>query len=71
MKSSKVSLTAEQQSALVAFATRHGRNWKSALRRLWDTGRDDREPDGPLLRQVRNTLGPSGLVRYRAPDQSK
>ncbi|QIN68067.1 hypothetical protein SBC1_81140 (plasmid) [Caballeronia sp. SBC1] len=71
MKFAKVTLTQEQQSALVAFATSHGRNWKSALRRLWDTGRDEREPNGPLLRQVRNTLGPSCLVRYRVPDQNK
>lgn len=71
MNLSKIRLTPEQQSALSTFAERNGRYWKAALRRLWDTGRDEREPNGPLLRQVRNTLGPSGLVNYRLPGQEQ
>jgi hypothetical protein len=71
MKTTRPTPTPEQQSALTAFAQRSGRYWKARLLRLWDTGRDENEPEGPLLRQVRNNLGPSFLVDYRLPGQHR
>lgn len=59
------SLSPEQRQALERFASRHGRTWKSKLRSLWTSGKDDRGPDGGLLRQVRNTVGPVGLSGIR------
>lgn len=50
-------ISANQQAALQRFADQYGRTWKSALLRLWSRGGDERHPDGPLLRQVRNDLG--------------
>jgi len=60
-------LTAEQLSALQRFAARNGRTWKSALQRLWETGADDRDPDGPFLRRIRSEFGPAWLTRFRLP----
>ena len=57
--------TAEQIEALRAFAARYGPQWKSKLNLLWANGGDEREPDAPLLRQVRNQLGPSWLKKWR------
>ena len=54
-------------AALQRFAARNGRRWKSALLTLWETGRDDRESDGPLLRQMRTNFGPSFLMKMRLP----
>lgn len=48
----------EVRIAVKAFAHKHGRTWKSALRKLWTSGKDE----GPL-RQARNMIGPSGLDR--------
>jgi hypothetical protein len=60
--------TAEQIQALKAYAKVHGRNWKSALRQSWYDGNyTGVEPYGDiaaLLQQVRNTFGPSWLVRF-------
>jgi hypothetical protein len=56
-------LTAEQTCALRSFARRNGRRWKYKLCTLYMSGRDADEPEGPFLRQVRNTIGPSGLYR--------
>ena len=61
--------TPEQLAALEAFAARHGRTWKDKLATMWWTGRDTNEPDGHLLRQVRNRLGPSWLVKFRLPKE--
>lgn len=47
----------DQHAALQRFADQHGRTWKRALLELWSAGRDEKHPDGSLLRQVRNTLG--------------
>lgn len=58
-------LSVEQAHALAAFRRAHGRCWKAALIDLWTTGRDERLPDGALLRQVRNNQGPRWLKRYR------
>jgi len=52
---------AEQLEAVKAFATKHGRTWKDKLLTAWMNGADAREPNGHLLRQVRNTLGPRWL----------
>lgn len=55
--------TAEQARALLDFAARNGRSWRMKLNDAWATGRDAEWPDGALLRQVRNNLGPSWLMR--------
>jgi len=59
----KSGLTPEQIEALQSFAKRNGRCWKSKLCTLYMSGRDADQPEGPFLRQVRNTIGPSGLYR--------
>jgi len=56
--------TPEQVEALRAFAGKYGHNWKHTLSNLWFNGRDDREPNGHLLRQVRNQGGPRWLAKY-------
>lgn len=42
------------------FARAEGRCWKSRLVDLWSRGAD---ADKPLLRRLRNVIGPSGLYR--------
>jgi hypothetical protein len=65
----------EQIEALKEFAEAHGRNWKSALREAWMTGNyEGIEPYGKTaayLQQVRNTFGPSWLVRFRLDEDPK
>lgn len=56
-------VTPEQLARLESFAREHGPRWRDVLRELWWTGRDDRQPDGHLLRQVRNRVGPRLLDR--------
>jgi hypothetical protein len=51
----------QQAAALQRFANEKGRAWKSALGALWASGKDERHPDGALLRQVRNQFGPQWL----------
>lgn len=46
-------LPPEHRAALKAYALRNGR--------FWSTGRDAEEPDGPLLREIRNRHEPSLL----------
>lgn len=58
-------LTADQKRAIEAFAARHGRYWKNLLRVAWISGRDEKETDGALLRQIRNELGPTWLKGYQ------
>ena len=58
-------MTNEQRDRLQQFRDEHGRNWKDKLRMLWMRGADTREPDGHLLRQIRNTVGPSGLEKVK------
>ena len=67
MEQATESLTREQANALQTFARRHGRYWKKKLAELWQSGRDSREPEGPLLRQIRNGGGHSLLVAFRVP----
>jgi hypothetical protein len=60
--------TPEQLTALRAFARFYGRTWKSRLRQCWMTV-DYRELPSSIdyghLQRLRNTLGPSWLVRFR------
>lgn len=50
--------TPEQERALQEYADEVGRCWKAALHTAWCIGSDE---DKPLLRQVRNQLGPKWL----------
>ena len=58
-------LSEEQIDALRAYRDQHGRRWKSRLLSEWLSSTGD---EGPELRQVRNTFGPSWLLNYRLPD---
>jgi hypothetical protein len=55
----------EQQQALQQFAAANGRYWKSKLKAAWYNGTDASLPNGGLLRQVRNELGPLWLASFR------
>jgi len=57
----------EQLEALQRYATSRGRSWKAKLNAAWMNGADAREPDGHLLRQVRNEHGPSWLAGRKNP----
>lgn len=56
-----------QLAALQRYANGHGRTWKSQLSQAWSLGRDECEPDGALLRQVRNVFGPGWLLSKANP----
>lgn len=58
-------LSAEQQAAIDAFAAKYGANWKHKLQIAWLAGTDTAQPNGHLLRQVRNQFGPSWLSKYK------
>jgi hypothetical protein len=62
-KSNASDMTAEQKAALRAYALRNGRFWKRRLWAAWIDGSDAKEPEGAVLRQIRNTHGPSLLTR--------
>ena len=62
-KSKAADMTAEQKAALRAYALRNGRFWKRHLWAAWINGADAREPEGAVLRQIRNAHGPSLLTR--------
>lgn len=53
----------EQLAAVAAYAERHGAQWKNKLHMAWLTGNDTSEPQGALLRQVRNQYGPKWLTK--------
>jgi hypothetical protein len=55
----------KQIEALKAWATIYGRNWKSSLRQAWMTGEYNGFENSHFLQQIRNTFGPSWLVRFR------
>jgi hypothetical protein len=68
MKSQKPTPTAEQLEALGAFAFKYRHKiggWKDHLVTCWMNGADANEPNGHLLRQVRNRLGPQWLKTFR------
>lgn len=54
----------EQLNAICAFADKYGTNWRTELLSAWIYGTDAREPNGHLLRQVRNQFGPRWLERF-------
>jgi hypothetical protein len=57
----------EQLAAIEAFAAKYGSlrgGWKEHLLTVWMSGADAREPNGHLLRQLRNQFGPSWLASY-------
>lgn len=57
-----------QLAALNAFADANGRIWKSNLNACWQSGNYQDFPGTEksyLLQQIRNTFGPSWLVRYK------
>jgi len=55
-------LTTDELNALRKYASIHGRNWKSALRDQWERA----SAIGPL-HALRNSHGPTWLVRFRLP----
>lgn len=66
----KTELTNEQLYALREFANIEGRTWKSVLRQAWMNG--DYGIHGEIsnsLQQIRNSFGPSWLVRFRLPEE--
>lgn len=64
----QIELTQAQREALQRFSAKYGRNWKAQLIELWASGKDDARPDGALLRQLRNVLGPDGLMALALVD---
>lgn len=57
----------QQMAAIVSFANRFGRNWKSRLSDRWRFGDEYLfvgVDNGALLRQVRNEFGPNWLKRF-------
>lgn len=57
-----------QLAALHEFAAANGRIWKSNLNACWQNGNYQDFPgtgQSHLLQQIRNTFGPSWLVRYK------
>ncbi len=60
-----------QQVALDSFREANGRNWKTALLKNWERASYPGvlDPDhAAALHQLRNTLGPDWLMKYRKPE---
>lgn len=57
-------LNDEQLAALALYRDTHGRYWKRELNDAWATGNYGPSDDVGPLQQVRNTFGPSWLVRF-------
>jgi hypothetical protein len=60
--------TNEAIEILTAVKAKLGRNYKSAIRQAWMSGNYDREGLGQwdsVLQRIRNTFGPSWLIRAR------
>src|SRR5580693_4531131 len=63
----------EDHQALAAFARLHGRCWRRELARRWENGTlllsqvSVSEDELARLVRLKGTLGPSGLIRYKAP----
>lgn len=69
----KITLTREQYEALLTFAQENGKRWKALLNVAWSTGRyDDYKGTDQygLLQQIRNTFGPSWLVKFNFNNES-
>lgn len=60
-------LTERQQQAIDVFRTSKGRNWKSVLRANWERANYPgvSQDDAAALQQVRNSLGPEWLNKYK------
>lgn len=52
----------EQSAALLLFKLKHPLDWKTKLATAWIYGTDTKEPQGHLLRQIRNQCGPTWLA---------
>ena len=65
----KTQPTAEQLAALASYAKSYGRQWKANLRQSWMTGNYLAGDNAPALQQIRNTFGPSWLVRFKLPTE--
>ena len=55
----------EQQAAIEQFKAKYGPAWKDKLSQAWMAGWEHLEPNGHLLRQVRNNCGPSWLRKQK------
>jgi len=42
-------------------------DWTDALDHAWQAGWDDKEPEGWLLRRLRNSGGPMWLLDFKEP----
>lgn len=60
----KKELNTVQYDRLVNFASSYGSDWRNILLTMWQRGADCREPDGHILRQIRNNFGPSWLATF-------
>lgn len=60
-------LTPTLLQALQSYAANHGRTWKSSLRQCWMTGQYGPSDASNHLQQIRNSFGPSWLVKFRLP----
>ena len=58
-------LNEEQRQRLTEFAKKHGTLWRAELPTMWWTGDDARQPNGYLLRQIRNQFGPVWLANLK------
>ena len=58
-------LSDEQYDSLRDMAITYGRTWKSRLRDMWMTGDYEGRHDSNVLQGIRNTFGPSWLVRFQ------
>lgn len=57
-------LTVDQYNSLRDMANTYGRTWKSRLRQMWIDGDYEGRHDSNILQTIRNTFGPSWLVRF-------
>ena len=64
----KKELPKEVIAALKKFRDENGKQWKSKLLRMWDSGKDY---DKSELRYARNILGPSGLLSLKLEENEK
>lgn len=58
-------MTQTQTDAIQQWARLHGRRWKSALRNAWMTGNYEGFEASNELQQLRNSLGPAWLIKFR------
>jgi hypothetical protein len=62
-------LTTSEKQALKLFAAQQGRQWKAALRQMWETGHYwGTDSKVSILQSLRNRIGPAGLDRVRPID---